>query len=109
MKTRRQDELDIDIMDGVYLQVTGPTYETPAEAEMYASMGADVVGMSLACETIALRHMGTRVLGFSCVTDFCPNVDGGAVTHEMVKENAEKVSDRFVGLIKGVVKMIDLM
>lgn len=100
------DELGIDIMDGVYLQVTGPTYETSVESEMYADMGADVVGMSTACETIALRHMGTRVLGFSCITDFCPNVDGASVTHEMVQDNAEKVGGTFVTLLKGVVKKI---
>ena len=100
------DELDIDIKDGIYLQVTGPTYETRSEADLYASLGADIVGMSTACETIALRHMGTRVLAFSCVTNFCPNVSGEPVTHEEVKENAEKVKGQFVALVKGVVKKI---
>lgn len=100
------DELNIELKDGIYLQVTGPTYETRSEADMYASLGADIVGMSTACETIALRHMGTRVLAFSCVTNFCPNVSEETFTHDEVKENAEKVSARFVALLKGVVKKI---
>ena len=70
------EELNLDLPESVYLQVTGPTYETAAESEFYASCGADTVGMSTACETIALRHMGVKVLCFNCVSNYCPNVSG---------------------------------
>ena len=55
------NELGMNLLDGVYLQVTGPSYETTAEAKMYASLGADVVGMSTACEVIALKQMNVKV------------------------------------------------
>lgn len=98
------EETGIGLKDGVYLQVTGPTYETPAEAELYHSLGADIVGMSTACETIALRHMGVKVLGISCVTNYCPNVIDSATSHDEVAEISAKVSDKLIRLLKVTVK-----
>lgn len=103
---RAADETDIELKDGVYLQVTGPTFETPAEAEMYASLGADTVGMSTACETIALRHMDVKVLGINCVTNYCPNVVGNSTSHEEVQETADQVSDKLITLVRQTVKLI---
>ena len=100
------DELGIDLLDGVYLQVTGPCYESKAESEMYAALGADIVGMSTACEAIALKQMNVKVLSFSCITDFCPNIAEETTTHEMVLKNAEKAGRDFVDLIKTVVRKI---
>ena len=97
---------NIELKDGIFLQVTGPTFETPAEAEFYASCGADTVAMSLACETIALRHMGVKVLGFNCVTNYCPNVVSEATSHDEVQETADLVSSKMVKLVKRTVKMI---
>lgn len=100
------DKLGIELKDAVYMQVTGPTFETPAEARAYAEMGADTVGMSTACETIALRHMGVRVLAVSCVTNYCPNVTGEATSHEEVQEEANAAGEKMVSLVKETVKMI---
>ena len=99
-------ELDIELKDGVYMQVTGPTFETPAEAKAYAAMGADVVGMSTACETIALRHMGVKVLGISCVTNYCPNVVSEGTSHEDVQEMADQIGGKMASLVKRTVRMI---
>jgi purine-nucleoside phosphorylase len=100
------DELGIDLLDGIYLQVTGPTYESKAEAEMFASLGADIIGMSTACEAIALKHMNVKILSISCITDYCPNVNNIDTTHEEVLKNADKVSHEFVSLIKAIVRKL---
>lgn len=100
------EQSGIDLKDGVYLQVTGPTYETPAESKLYHLLGADIVGMSTACEAIALRHMGVNVLGISCVTNYCPNVIDSATSHDEVEEASAKVSDDFIRLLKMTVKNI---
>ena len=100
------DELNIDLKDGVFVQVSGPSFETPAECNMFAALGADVVGMSTVCETIALRHMDVRVLGISCVTNYSPNVENRSQSHEEVEETAEKISDDFISLIKNIVSKI---
>ena len=100
------DELGITLLDGIYLQVTGPSYETKAESEMYAALGADIVGMSTACEAIALKQMNVKLLSVSCITDYCPNVDHVGTTHEEVLKNAEKESSEFVNLIKTIVRKL---
>ena len=66
--------LDIDLMEGVYLQLTGPQYESPQEIAMCRTLGADAVGMSTACEAIAARHMGMRVIGISCITNLAAGI-----------------------------------
>ena len=99
-------ELNIDLPDSVYLQVTGPTFETAAESEFYASCGADTVGMSTACETIALRHMGVKVLCFNCVSNYCPNVSGEGTSHEEVQDTVDKMSKDLVKLVGATVKKI---
>ena len=99
-------ELGIELKDGVYMQVTGPTYETPAEARAYASLGADIVGMSTVCETIVLRHMDVDVLGISCVTNYCPNVVSEGTSHEEVQEMADKAGGGMVKLVRLAVKKI---
>lgn len=71
---------------------------------MYAALGADIVGMSTACEIIALKHMNVKALSFSCITDYCLNVGNVDTTHEEVMKNAEKVSKDFVRLVKTVVR-----
>lgn len=67
-------DLDIDIKEGTYLQFTGPQYETPQEITMCRTLGADAVGMSTACEAIAARHMGMRVLGISCICNMASGI-----------------------------------
>lgn len=100
------DELGIDLLDGIYLQVTGPSYETKAEAEMYAALGADIIGMSTACEAIALKQMNVKLLSISCITAYCPNVENGDTTHEEVLKSAEGANDIFMNLIKTIVRKL---
>ena len=97
------DKLGIDIADGTYLQITGPAYETPAESKLYASFGADAVGMSTACEAVALKHMGVKLLGISCITDMAINNTEFVTTHEEIQKIAKKTGNKIRELIKGFV------
>ncbi len=96
--------LGIRLQHGVYVQTTGPQYESPAEVKLLHSLGADAVGMSTVVEVIAANHIGMRVCGISCIT----NVAGGsvdkAVTHEEVKLNADKAAENFKKLVKESIK-----
>ena len=100
------DAHGIALLDGVFLQVTGPNYETPSESRLYASLGADTVGMSTATEAIALHHMGVRVVGINCITNVA-TVDHETVTsHEDVTDAAEKASDDMIALVSATVVRI---
>lgn len=87
---------------GVYAGLLGPTYETPAEIRMLQTLGANAVGMSTVLEVIAARHLGARVLGVSCITNLAAGISETELSHDEVKETAERVRDRFVGLLSGV-------
>lgn len=97
ISTARQ--LQIPVREGVYLQTTGPNYETPAEVRMFETLGADAVGMSTACEAIALRHMGVRVCGISCITNMAAGISKNQLSHEEVKLIADGVSEKFRSLV----------
>ena len=62
-------DLGIPLQEGVYIQLTGPNFETPAEVKMCRTLGADAVGMSTACEGIAANHMGMKICGISCISN----------------------------------------
>jgi purine-nucleoside phosphorylase len=81
----------VPVRKGVYLGLTGPAYETPAEIKMARALGADVVGMSTVLETIAARHMGVRCLGISCVTNMAAGVLKQKIDHKEVLEVGERV------------------
>ena len=101
-------ENGIDLKKGVYLQTTGPQYESPAEVRMIRSLGGDAVGMSTAVEAITAVHMGLKVCGVSCITNMAGGTAAQAITHEEVKETADRVADRFKKLITGsIVKIAD--
>lgn len=85
---------------GVYLQVTGPQYETPAEIRAYRALGADAVGMSTACEAIAARHMGMRIAGLSLVCNKAAGL-GGELAHEDIVEAADRAAESFGRIVKG--------
>ena len=81
--------LDIDLKEGTYLQLSGPQFETPKEVAMCRTLGADAVGMSTACEAIAARHMGMRVVGISCISNLGCGMTDQPLSAEEVKETAD--------------------
>lgn len=93
----------IHLQEGVYVQLTGPSYETPAEIRMVQSWGADAVGMSTACEAVAARHMGMEVCGISCITNMAAGISKALLNHKEVQETAEKVAKEFKALLKGII------
>ncbi|MCK8824758.1 purine-nucleoside phosphorylase [Fuchsiella alkaliacetigena] len=96
----------IGVKKGVYLAVTGPSYETPAEVEFISRIGADAVGMSTVPEVIVANHMQMEVLGISCITNMAAGVLPKPLDHEEVIETTERVKPKFISLVKGVVKEI---
>ena len=84
----------LELAEGVYAAVAGPSYETPAEVRMLQVLGADLVGMSTALEIIAARHMGLRCLGVSLVANMAPGVSAGATDHAEVLEAAAAAAEQ---------------
>lgn len=93
----------IEIEEGVYVQLTGPSYETPAEIRMCRAWGGDAVGMSTACEAIAARHMGLEVCGISCITNLAAGVSDRKLDHKEVQETADRVSAEFKRLVTQII------
>ena len=89
------EEHNIPLKQGVYVQFTGPAYETPAEIRAARIYGADAVGMSTAVEAMAARHMGVRVCAVSCISNMAAGLNKAPLTHEEVKETADRVSAQF--------------
>ena len=100
--------LSINLGEGVYAAVAGPSYETPAEVRYLRSIGADLVGMSTVPEVIAARHSGLRVLGISCVTNAAAGVLDQPLDHKDVLETAERMKGQFTGLLRAVIPDLEL-
>jgi purine-nucleoside phosphorylase len=98
-----QKEIGLAAKRGVYLALSGPSYETPAEIRMLATLGADAVGMSTVPEAICARHMGLRVAGISCVTNLAAGISAQALSHKEVTETAERVKNDFIRLLNLVI------
>ncbi len=98
--------LGMDLDEGVYAALAGPSYETPAEIRYLRSIGADLVGMSTVPEVIAARHSGIRVLGISCVTNAAAGVLDQPLDHKEVLETAERIKGQFIGLLRAVIPHI---
>ena len=96
------DELGIQLHEGVYAAVLGPSYETPAEIRYLRTIGADLVGMSTVAETIAANHLGMAVLGISCVTNLAAGLSSHKLDHLEVLEIARQVSATFLRLLNRV-------
>ncbi len=99
-------ELQIPVQEGVYVQLTGPAYETPAEVRLYRSWGGDALGMSTACEAMAAHHMGMEVCGISCITNMAAGMTAEKLNHAEVQETADRVSQQFKQLITGMIKVM---
>lgn len=93
------EEAGIDLKEGVYAQLTGPSYESPAEVRMLQKLGADAVGMSTAVEAIAANHMGMKVCGISCVCNPAAGLTPQPLTHEEVEEAAATTAPLFQRLV----------
>ena len=123
------EKLQIPLQEGVYMQFTGPSYETPAEirmcrtwggdaagmstacesvaeVKMFHHFGADAVGMSTACEAMAANHMGMKVCGISCITNLAAGMSKQKLNHKEVQETADRVSRQFKQLVTEVIKTI---
>jgi purine-nucleoside phosphorylase len=99
-------EEKIPLREGVYIQLSGPNYETPAEVRMCRALGADAVGMSTACEAVAARHCGFRILGISCITNLACGLSDAPLSHEEVQKSAERAATSFARLIRSAVRNI---
>ena len=99
-KIRKAAEKEqISLQEGVYVQASGPNFESPAEIRMFGILGADTVGMSTACEAIAANHAGIKVCGISFISNMASGISGNKLTLEEVQETADKRAPEFERLI----------
>lgn len=95
-------EQGLDLKEGIYLGLSGPTYETPAEIRAFRTLGADAVGMSTIPEVIAASHMQIPALGISCITNMAAGVIKQKLTHQEVMDTTARVQHQFTALVLGV-------
>jgi purine-nucleoside phosphorylase len=99
-------EHNINVKEGVYLGVQGPTYETPAEYRMFRTLGADIIGMSTVPEAIVARHSGLKVFGISIITDSGVPGEIVEISHEEVQEVAMKAEPKMTLIMKKLIETI---
>jgi purine-nucleoside phosphorylase len=107
---RHEDGTDAEMTEfvhrGVYCALSGPTYETPSEIRLFRLLGADAVGMSTVPEAIAARHLGMRVAGISCITNYGAGMLDEPINHDEVMETGARVAEVFQELLRGVILRI---
>lgn len=94
----------INLKEGIYIQLTGPSFESPAEIQLLHKLGIDAVGMSTVVEAIAANHMGMRIVGISCVCNLAAGMTENSLTHEEVQEAANNAAPLFKKLITNSIK-----
>jgi purine-nucleoside phosphorylase len=97
---------NLKVQEGVYLFLSGPTYETPAEIRAFRVLGADAVGMSTVPEVIAMAHMNIPVLGISCITNMAAGILPQKLTHQEVMDTTARVQKEFTGLVLGILSRL---
>jgi purine-nucleoside phosphorylase len=96
----------VDLKSGIYLGLTGPSYETPSEVKFYRMLGGDAVGMSTIHEALFARSVGMEVLGISCLTNYSTGITSERLSHEEVTKIGSKVDEKFSRLLTEFAKMI---
>jgi purine-nucleoside phosphorylase len=99
-------EMGIELSEGVYLGLRGPSYETPAEVRMCAQLGADALGMSTVAETIVARHCGMKALAISCITNVAAGLTPNQINHEEVMEVGARAGRQLGELILRIIPRI---
>ena len=97
-------EQHIFLQEGIYAQLTGPSFESPAEIRMLRTLGCDAVGMSTVVEAIAANHMGMKICGISCISNLAAGLSKKPLCHEEVQEAADEAAPNFKRLVTGSVK-----
>jgi purine-nucleoside phosphorylase len=103
---RVAEDAGLQLREGVYAGLLGPSYETPAEVRMLERLGADAVGMSTVLEVVAAVHMGARVLGVSCISNAAAGLSDGPLHHDEVQAAANLAKEELTALVTGVVERI---
>jgi xanthosine phosphorylase len=103
---KNAEDLNIKLHEGVYVGVSGPMYETPAEIKVYKMLGGDLVGMSTVADIIVARHCGMKVICIAAITNFAAGLNPVALTHEEVLENAKLGAGNLIKLINTVVPQL---
>ncbi len=101
------EKVGISLPEGVYLSVSGPSFETPAEIRAFRAWGADLVGMSTVHEVIVARHMGMEVLGISCVTNMAAGVLNQPLNHQEVMETGARAQAELTSLLVALLPVLD--
>ena len=99
-------ELGIRIQEGVYVQLTGPAYESPHEVKMCRILGGDAVGMSTACEAVAANHMGMKICGISCISNLACGMTDAPLSHQEVQEVSDKMAPLFKKLVSESIRKL---
>ena len=99
-------ELRLELYEGVYAALSGPSYETPAEIRYLRAVGADLVGMSTVPEVIVANHMGMRTLAISCVTNLAAGISAHKLSHQEVMETGERVKNDLTALLRKLIARI---
>ncbi|MCL5266892.1 MAG: purine-nucleoside phosphorylase [Bacteroidetes bacterium] len=100
------EKAGVNLKAGVYLGLTGPSYETAAEVKAYRILGGDAVGMSTVQEAIFAQSVGMQVVGISCLTNYCTGITSQKLSHEEVTEIGAKVDEKFSRLLSGLIELL---